>query len=136
MSARGWLDRFASPQLTSLWKVFTEYFKLTKGRKFDMVWVLDGSIWREGAWYVSHCKDLEIASQGKTVQEARENLEEAIRLFFEVASYTEVMEYLSCLDPIPPSEIQGQPEIRVMPAHHDSQKVKCEVALNNAWTQT
>ena len=101
-----------------------------------MVWVLDGSIWQEGDWYVSHCKDLEIASQGKTVQEARENLGEAIRLFFEVASYTEIMEYLSRLDPIPPSEIQGQPEIRVMPAHHDSQKVKCEVALKYAWTQT
>ena len=112
--------------------MFTEYFKLTKGHEFDMVWVLDGSIWQEGDWYVSHCKDLEIASQGKTVQEARENLEEAIRLFFEVASYTEVMEYLSRLDPIPPSEIQGQPEIRVMPAHHDSQKVKCEVALKYA----
>ena len=47
-----------------------------------MVWVLDGSIWQEGDWYVSHCKDLEIASQGKTVQEARENLEEATRLYF------------------------------------------------------
>ena len=79
---------------------------------------------------------LEIASQGKTVQEARENLEEAIRLFFEVASYTEIMEYLSRLDPVSPSEIQGKPDIRVVPTHHNSQQVKCEIALNNAWTQT
>ena len=97
-----------------------------------MVWVLDGSIWRESDWYVSHCKDLEIASQGKTVREARENLKEAIRLFFEAASSTEVMEYLSRIDPVSPSEIQGQPEIRVMPTHHDSQQVMCEVALKNA----
>ncbi len=32
--------------------------------------------------------------ENKTFEEAQTNLEEAIRLFFEVASYTEVMEYL------------------------------------------
>lgn len=30
-----------------------------------MEWVLKRSIWREDNWYVSHCEDLEIASQGK-----------------------------------------------------------------------
>ena len=70
-----------------------------------MEWVLKCSILREGNWYVSHCEELEIASQGKTVEEARENLDEAIGLFFEVASYTEVMEYLSRDSLLPAPEI-------------------------------
>ena len=60
-----------------------------------MEWVLKCSILREGNWCVSHCEALEIGSQGETVAEARENLEEAIGLFFDVASYTEVLEYFS-----------------------------------------
>jgi len=40
--------------------------------------------------YVSLCPELEIASQGDTVEEATLNLEEAIELFFEHASETEV----------------------------------------------
>jgi len=39
---------------------------------------------REGNGYVSLCPQLDIASQGDTIQEARENLREALELFFEV----------------------------------------------------
>ena len=39
--------------------------------------------------YVSLCPELEIASQGETVQEARENLREAIQLFLEEADSAE-----------------------------------------------
>jgi len=49
-------------------------------------------IQRDGDWYVSLCPELDIASQGKTVEEARLNLGEAIELFFEVASPHEVQE--------------------------------------------
>lgn len=94
-----------------------------------MKWILKYSIWREGDWYVSECKDLEVASQGKTVQEAQDNLEEAIQLFLEVASFTEVMGYLSRLDPVSPPEIQGQPEIRVTSTHQESQLTMGEVTL-------
>lgn len=97
-----------------------------------MEWVLKCSIWREGDWYVSHCNDLEIASQGETVEEAQENLEEAIRLFFEVASYTEVMEYLSRFNPVTPPEIQKQPKVRIKSTHQESQQMMCEVALDYA----
>ncbi|MDE0144171.1 MAG: type II toxin-antitoxin system HicB family antitoxin [Caldilineaceae bacterium] len=97
-----------------------------------MKWMLKCSIWREGDWYVSHCKDLEIASQGETVEEAQENLEEAIRLFFEVASYTEVMEYLCRFDPGTPPEIQKQPKVRIKSTHQESQQMMCEVALDYA----
>ena len=45
---------------------------------------------REENMYVSLCPELDIASQGKTVEEARENLQEAIELFFETASKQEI----------------------------------------------
>lgn len=45
---------------------------------------------REGNGYVSLCPEFDIASQGDTVQEARENLREALELFFEVASPAEI----------------------------------------------
>lgn len=45
---------------------------------------------REDDTYVSHCPELDIASQGATVEEARTNLIEAIELFFESASPEEV----------------------------------------------
>ncbi len=93
-----------------------------------MEWVLKCSIWREYDWYVSHCEDLEIASQGGTVEEAQANLEEAIQLFFEVASYSEVMEYPSRLDPVSPPELQGQPKVRVTSTLQQSQKTMGEVA--------
>lgn len=41
------------------------------------------SVWREGKWYVSQCREVEIASQGKTEKEAVENLAEALQLHFE-----------------------------------------------------
>ncbi|HHC24840.1 MAG TPA: type II toxin-antitoxin system HicB family antitoxin [Desulfobacterales bacterium] len=45
---------------------------------------------REGDGYVSLCPELDIASQGESVQSARQNLTEALELFFEVASPEEV----------------------------------------------
>jgi predicted RNase H-like HicB family nuclease len=41
------------------------------------------TVWREGSWYVSQCLELDIASQGKTEEEALANLKEAIELHFE-----------------------------------------------------
>lgn len=37
---------------------------------------------REGNGYVSLCPELDIASQGATIEEARANLAEALELFF------------------------------------------------------
>ena len=44
----------------------------------------------EGDGYVSLCPELDIASQGGTVDEAHSNLKEALEMFFEVASAAEV----------------------------------------------
>ena len=45
---------------------------------------------RDGDWFVALCPELDIASQGKTVEEARKNLAEAIELFLETASPSEI----------------------------------------------
>ena len=49
---------------------------------------------REGDGYVSLCPELDIASQGETVEKARHNLAEALELFFEHASESELKERL------------------------------------------
>ncbi|MDR3570174.1 MAG: type II toxin-antitoxin system HicB family antitoxin [Syntrophobacteraceae bacterium] len=50
---------------------------------------LTAIIEREGAGYVSLCPELDIASQGATIEDARNNLREAVELFFETASPNE-----------------------------------------------
>jgi len=55
---------------------------------------LTAIIEREGNGYVSLCPELDIASQGETIEEARENLREALELFFETASPTEIQNRL------------------------------------------
>ena len=49
---------------------------------------------REGTGYIALCPELDIASQGDTVDEARNNLKEALELFFETASASEVQHRL------------------------------------------
>lgn len=51
---------------------------------------LTAIIEREGDGYVSLCPELDIASQGDTVDEAQRNLKEALELFFEAASDIEI----------------------------------------------
>lgn len=55
---------------------------------------LTAIIEREGDGYVSLCPELDIASQGDTIEEARKNLIEALELFFETASKEEILERL------------------------------------------
>jgi len=45
---------------------------------------------REGDGYVSWCPQLDIASQGDSIEQARDNLQEALTIFFEIASDDEV----------------------------------------------
>jgi predicted RNase H-like HicB family nuclease len=51
---------------------------------------LTAVIEREQDGYVAFCPELDIASQGGTVEEARANLVEALTLFFETADASEV----------------------------------------------
>ncbi len=45
---------------------------------------------KEDNSYVALCPELDVASQGNTVEAAKLNLQEAIELFFEYASETEI----------------------------------------------
>jgi predicted RNase H-like HicB family nuclease len=51
-------------------------------------------IQREDDMFVALCPELDIASQGYTIEEAKKNLEEAVNLFFEHASPEEIKERL------------------------------------------
>jgi len=51
---------------------------------------LTAIIEREGDGYVALCPELDIASQGGSVSDARDNLKEALDLFFETASSSEI----------------------------------------------
>lgn len=55
---------------------------------------LTALIEHEDDGYVSMCPELDIASQGDTVESARNNLREALELFFETASEQEITERL------------------------------------------
>lgn len=45
---------------------------------------------REGDGYIALCPEVDVASQGNTVTEARDNLAEALSLFFETAPAEEI----------------------------------------------
>ena len=47
---------------------------------------------KEGDGFVALCPNVDIASQGNTIDEARANLREALELFFETASESEIKE--------------------------------------------
>ena len=56
--------------------------------------VFTAIIEHEGDGYTALCPELDIASQGDSVEEAGKNLIEAIELFFETASEAEIKERL------------------------------------------
>ena len=55
-----------------------------------MKYKLTAVIEREGKGYVALCPEVDIASQGDTIEQARDNLKEALELFMETASPEEI----------------------------------------------
>jgi len=51
---------------------------------------LTAIIKRDGAGYVALCPEVDIASQGSSVELARDNLKEALALFYEYADTQEI----------------------------------------------
>lgn len=41
------------------------------------------TVWAEGEWFVAQCREVDVASQGLTEDEALDNLREALELHFE-----------------------------------------------------
>ena len=60
------------------------------GASMKQIKNLTGIIEREGNGYVALCPELDIASQGESIEEARRNLLEALELFFEAADPNEI----------------------------------------------
>ena len=56
---------------------------------------LTAVIQREGDGFVALCPELDVASQGDSIEAARENLREALELFFECASPDEIQQRLA-----------------------------------------
>lgn len=50
---------------------------------------LENIVWKEGEFYVAQCLNVEVNSFGKTKQEALNNLQEALELYFEDAPITD-----------------------------------------------
>ena len=56
---------------------------------------LTAVIQREGDGFVALCPEFDVASQGDSIEAARENLREALELFFECASPDEIQQRLA-----------------------------------------
>lgn len=56
-----------------------------------MTYKFSAIIEQEGKWYVGICPELDVASQGETLEEALANLREAVQLFLESADPSEVI---------------------------------------------
>lgn len=66
---------------------------------------LTALITREHSGYVALCPELDVASQGVTVEEARRNLLEAVELFLEAADPSEVEQRLHAEVYVTPLEV-------------------------------
>lgn len=66
---------------------------------------LTAVIEKEEDAYVALCPELDIASQGATIEQARHNLAEAVQLFFETASKSEIKQRLHTEIYVTPFEV-------------------------------
>jgi predicted RNase H-like HicB family nuclease len=66
---------------------------------------LSAVIEREGAWYVSVCPELSVASQGKTRKEAYAMLAEAVERWLDAASAKEIKRRLKLGGRVQPLEL-------------------------------
>lgn len=80
---------------------------------------LTAVIHREGNAFVAHCPELDIASQGGTIELARDNLREALELFFECASPAEIPQCLG------EEVLVTQVNVRVMATYESPQHPAC-----------
>jgi predicted RNase H-like HicB family nuclease len=49
----------------------------------DKILDLKNVVWQEGKYYIARCLNVEVASFGKTREQALKNLNEALKLYFE-----------------------------------------------------
>lgn len=56
---------------------------------------LTAAVTHEDEWYVARCLQVEVTSQGQSIEEALENLREALELYFEDAPAPEIGEVIT-----------------------------------------
>ena len=56
--------------------------------------ILSGEVWKEGNMYTSCCPELDVASCGKTIEQAWKNLNEALQIFIEETTRKGTLEML------------------------------------------
>lgn len=61
-----------------------------------MSYTFSAIVEKEGKMYVALCPELDVASQGKTIETALTNLKEAVSLFIESASPKELAVATAC----------------------------------------
>lgn len=44
---------------------------------------LTAAVTKEGKWHIARCLEVEVTTQGETIEEALHNLKEALELYFE-----------------------------------------------------
>jgi len=49
----------------------------------DLARTLTAAVSKDGEWYVARCLEVEVTSQGESVDDALDNLREALELYFE-----------------------------------------------------
>lgn len=49
----------------------------------DLARTLTAAVSKDGEWYVARCLEVEVTSQGESVDDALANLREALELYFE-----------------------------------------------------
>ncbi len=88
-SERGWgRGQIKIVELTLIYRPTTLKIKMKQTTQFTAI------IERQKDGYVSLYPELDIASQGDTIEDARNNLIEALELFFETADSSEIQERL------------------------------------------
>jgi len=60
-------------------------FRIPSGTSKLLGVKLTAAVTHESPWFVARCLDVEVASQGESVEEALDNLREALELYFEDA---------------------------------------------------
>ena len=89
---------------------------------------LTAIIEREDDWYIALCPELDVASQGKTIEEARDNLVEAVELFFEIASNNEIQQRLY-------TEILDREKLDLIERQHPAYEPVMSKILQDALTE-
>lgn len=88
LAARGLVDRIVADG--KIHNFLRKQPAKTPRREHEFTAVIE----RDGDGFVALCPELDIASQGGTVEEARRNLHEALELFLETADDSEVTKRL------------------------------------------